>query len=478
MDQRPVPFDRAGALAKGAGRRLSRTAAGTGPAAPVRIAHLGIGKFARAHQVWYTHRAPDAAGWGIAAFTGRRGDLVDALAPQDGLYTLITRDDHADAFEVIGSLSAVHPATDTGAWRRYLTDPLVSVVTCTVTEAGYHRALDGSLDLRDPAVRADIAALRSDRHAPVQTAPARLAAGLWARHAAGAGPIAVVPCDNLPDNGSAVARVVRDLAGEVSAEMVDAATATGSFVTSMVDRITPAALDADRAAVTASTGWVDAAPVVTEPFSEWIISGEFPAGRPDWQAAGASVVGDVAPFEQRKLWLLNGSHSLLAYCGSILGHRTVDRAVADPTCRGWMRQWWDEASAHLSLPAEEIGRYREALLRRYANPRIGHRLADIAADGSQKLPVRILPVLRAELAAGRLPTGACRVLAGWICRLRVASDEVRDTAADEFLARAAGPLPDAVPRVLAGLDPTLARSADVAVEISRLAAAFESGTAR
>jgi fructuronate reductase len=327
-------------------------------------------------------------------------------------------------------------------------------------------------------VRADIRALRDDPAAGVQTAPARLAAGLWARHSAGAGPIAVVPCDNVPDNGSAVARVVRELAGEVSTEMQRAVEAAGSFVSTMVDRITPGTRDADRAAVTAATGWIDAAPVVTEPFSEWIMSGDFPAGRPDWEAAGARMVDDVAPFEQRKLWLLNGSHSLLAYCGSLLGHDTVDQASTDPDCRAWMQQWWDEAAAHLPLPAGEITQSRDALLRRYGNPRIGHLLVDIAADGSQKLPVRILPVLRAELAAGRIPTGACRVVAGWICHLRGAGMEIRDTAAEEFTARAAGPLPDAVRRVLDGLDPELAVRAEATHEIARLAAALQPLAAR
>ena len=175
--------------------------------------------------------------------------------------------------------------------------------------------------------------------------------------------------------------------------------------TTMVDRITPRITPDDLRTVERATGAEDHAPVVTEPFSEWVIAGEFPGGRPRWDAAGATLTADAAPFERRKLWLLNGGHSLLAYAGSLRGHATVAEAMADATCRAWLEGWWDEAAAHLDLDA---GDYRAALLERFENPRIQHRLAQIAADGSQKLPVRVLPVLRAERAAGRLPEAATR----------------------------------------------------------------------
>ena len=186
--------------------------------------------------------------------------------------------------------------------------------------------------------------------------------------------------------------------------------------------------------------------MVTEPFSEWVLSGRFAGGRPRWEDAGATFTDDIAPFEERKLWLLNGGHSLLAYAGSARGHETVADAVADATCRGWLETWWDEASAHLTLPAEDLARYREALLERFANPRMRHLLAQIAADGSQKLPIRILPVLRAERSAGRMPEGAVRVLAAWIGHLRGSGAPVVDPRADELVALAAGPLPQAARR--------------------------------
>ena len=196
--------------------------------------------------------------------------------------------------------------------------------------------------------------------------------------------------------------------------------------------------------------------MVTEPFSEWVLSGDFPGGRPAWEDAGATITDDIEPFEQRKLWLLNGGHSLLAYAGSARGHETVADAVADDTCRGWLEEWWVGGVPASPLPRADVAAYRAALLERFANPRIRHRLAQIAADGSQKLPVRILPTLRLERAAGRLPQGAVRALAAWICHLRGIGVPVSDARADEVMPLAAGPLREAVPRVLAALDPALA----------------------
>ncbi|MEU4425019.1 mannitol dehydrogenase family protein, partial [Actinoplanes sp. NPDC024001] len=394
--------------------RLTRT----GGAPPVRIVHLGLGNFFRAHQAWYTAAAPDAAEWGIAAFTGRSARLAAALTGQDGLYTLVVRAADGDHCQVVGSVAAAHPGMDLDAWYDYLARPEVRIVTLTVTEAAYLRGADSGLD-------ADLAALRSDRRAAVTTVPARLVAGLAARRAAGAGPLTVVPCDNLPDNGAVVARVVTEFAERVDPGLGGWIRDTVSFVTTMVDRITPATTDDDVRAVAELTGRADAAPVVTEPYAEWVLRGDFPGGRPAWHAAGARFVADVTPYEQRKLWLLNGGHSLLAYAGSALGLESVAQAVTDPRCRPWLEQWWDEAAGHLTLPAGEIADYRAALVDRWSNPRIQHRLAQIAADGSVKLPVRILPVLRAERAAGRMPAGAVRAVAAWIAHLRGSGAPVR-----------------------------------------------------
>ena len=214
-----------------------------------------------------------------------------------------------------------------------------------------------------------------------------------------------------------------------------------------------------------ATGCDDRCPVVSEPFHEWVLSGKFPAGRPRWQEAGATFTDDITPYEHRKLWLLNGAHSLLAYAGSIRGYTTVAGAAADETCRSWLEEWWAVASPHLDQPAADVAAYRAALLERFGNARMHDRLDRIAADGSQKLPIRILPVLRAERAAGRVPAGATRVLAAWVCHLRGLGAPVSDARANEVVPLAQGPLDKAVPGVLGWLDPALGADADVAAII-------------
>ncbi|MEV0381301.1 mannitol dehydrogenase family protein [Nonomuraea sp. NPDC050643] len=427
------------------------------PAAPVRILHLGLGGFFRAHQAWYTEHAPDSAAWGIAAFTGRSTRIAERLAAQDGLYTLVTRARDGDAFEVIGSVTDVRPGGDHGTWLAYWRRPELAVVTLTVTEAGYTRGPGGGLDLTWPEVAADVAALRADPGAPVGTAAGRLVAGLVARRHTGGGPVAIVSCDNLPGNGEVTARVVEELAEAAGLR------AGGHYVTTMVDRITPYPEEEDALVVAGATGRADAAPVVTEPFTEWVLSGDFPAGRPRWEEAGARFVADLTAYEERKLWLLNGGHSLLAYGGSLRGHATVAEAVADPVCRAWLGEWWAEASRHLDFPERELEAYRAALLERFANPRIRHTLAKIAEHGSLKVPVRVLPVLRAERRCGRLPAGAVRVLAAWLLHLRGDGVPVRDATAPS----AAGPLPEAVRGLLTWLDPALAADTDLAEAVTR-----------
>lgn len=435
--------------------KLSRERAGR-TAAPVRIAHLGPGNFFRAHQAWYTAHAPDAAEWGIAAFAGRRGAVARDLAAQDGLYTLLVRAADGDQPEIVSAVSTVSAELDD--WRRCFARPELAVVTTTVTEAGYRRAADGGLDTGDPEVAADIAALRGDgSDGDVVTAPGKLVLGLAVRRAHDLPGLAVVPCDNVPDNGAMVARVVGAMASAVDPGLAAWIDEHVAFVTTMVDRITPHTTDDDRAAVR-ERGIDDLVPVVTEPYVEWVLAGDFPRGRPRWEDVGARFVDDIVPWEHRKLWLLNGSHSLMAYAGTLRGHETVEQAIADPVVRDWVEQWWDDAARHLPLPPDEVAAYRKALAERYANPRIRHLLRQIAADGSQKVPIRILPTVRADLADGRVPTGAARVLAAWVCHLRGRSAPVADVAGEELVALAAGDLEDAVGRVLSRLgvsDPRL-----------------------
>jgi len=187
-----------------------------------------------------------------------------------------------------------------------------------------------------------------------------------------------------------------------------------SFVSTSVDRITPRTTDADIAEVEECCGYRDSSPVVAEPFRDWVLSGEFPNGRPRWEDAGAVVVDDIEPWENRKLWLLNGAHSLLAYAGQLRGHTTVAQALEDPLCRQAVEAFWDEAAAHLHGEELRVPEYRLALLDRFGNSRIAHHLSQIAADGTTKLRMRALPVLTAERSQGRSGAGSALMLAAWV----------------------------------------------------------------
>lgn len=401
---------------------------------PVRIAHLGLGAFHRAHQAWYTEQANAGAsegdGWGIESFTGRSPDLAEALTALGNRYSLIVRSADGDEVLEISSIVRATDGLDAERWRAVLADPAVGVLTLTITEAGYRRGPDGSASLDDPAIVDDLTALITDDGAAMVTAPARIVDGLRARMRAGAGPIAIVSCDNLPANGEVTRRVVLAIADLVDRGLADWVASTVSFVSSMVDRITPATTEADSATVLSITGRHDAVPVVTEPFTEWILAGEFPAGRPAWEAGGARFVDLIEPFENRKLWLLNAAHSLLAYTGMPRGHSTIDEAMADPWCRERVEQLWSEARDVLDLPADDVDSAVAALRERFANSRIRHQLAQIGTDGSQKLPPRISEVQRRRLAAS-LPVGeaGALVIAAWLVHLRDHRETVRDAAA-------------------------------------------------
>jgi len=220
-----------------------------------------------------------------------------------------------------------------------------------------------------------------------------------------------VSCDNLPANGAATRTAVLGLATTLDRSLAGWIDETVSFVSTSVDRITPHLTDAELGELRAASGWDDAAPVITEPFSDWVLQGDFPAGRPQWESAGARFVDDVEPFERRKLWLLNGAHTILAASGPSRGHQTVAAAFADPYCRDLVTGFWSEAANHLANEALDIPAYLAQLRQRFANPRIAHRLTDIADQAPTKVRVRLLPVLLAERAAARDGAATLRAVA-------------------------------------------------------------------
>jgi fructuronate reductase len=381
--------------------RLDRSS-WSAPARPVRIVHIGIGNFSRAHQAWYTMGADAEREWGICAFTGRRPDAAEALAPQQGLYTLIERGTVSDSLSVIEVLSEVRPGSDLDAFTVAVSAEQTALVTLTVTEAGYR---------------------------PGAGPPQRLAAALVERHRRHAHPLAIVSCDNLHANGEVLRERVLAEAEPLDQEAAGWIDREVSFVNTSVDRITPRTTDQDRELVARELGLVDVSPVVTEPFSDWILCGEFPAGRPQWELAGARFVTDVEPWELRKLWMLNGAHSLLAFLGLLRGHRTVADAIGDPELVVAMQQFWDLAGPLLPDAGElDLDAYRRETHARFANARMGYPLAQIAGDGLEKLRQRVVPVIRAAVLAGQSPEPAVLVVRAWARWLiedpqRAASDQ-------------------------------------------------------
>lgn len=417
--------------------RLALRRSGVRP--PVRMVHLGLGAFHRAHQAWYTAMAEPE--WGIAAFTGRSPDAARLLTVQDGLYTLVERTEEGDRAQLIESIVQTHDGADQQALSELLTRPDVTVVTITVTEKGYHLGPDGRLDLNDPDIIADASALGPGLAPaePLRTMPARLLSALQARHLAGAGPIAVIPCDNLTSNGPATRAVLGDLAELAGADggWIDE---TVDVIGTSVDRITPRTTAQDIEIIARTCGYQDASPVVTEPFNSWVLAGRFRGARPAWERAGAQFVDDVEPFERRKLWMLNGAHSLLAYAGILRGHETVAQAIADPECRARMRALWDLVERHLAAhPELRTTEYRRDLEARFENAAIAHSLRQIATDGSAKLRNRIIDVIVREREAGGDADAATAVLAAWIgfVREELRSGRAIDDAAAAQIADAA-----------------------------------------
>jgi fructuronate reductase len=402
------------------------------PRPPVRIAHLGLGAFHRAHQAVYIARAADGADWGIRAFTGHGVRLPALLAAQDCLYTVVQRGPDRDQLAVGTALADARPGGDIAAWRAVCRDPRTSLITLTVTEAGYHLRGDGRLNRDDPAVRADLTALSREARsrealsgdsARVGAAPAttigRLALGLLDRYHHGGRPLVVVSCDNIAGNGTRLRAAMLEFAAGLPPGLATWMERHVAFPSSVVDRITPATTSGDIAVIAAATGIRDEAAVITEPASEWVLE-DLPAGPardvglPDLRSAGVTITADPLPFEQRKLWMLNGAHTLLAYAGLLRGHATIAQAFADPLARRWAEEWWDAASRHVRLPADSIEVYRRELTDRFANPRIQHLVTQVAMDPLAKLAVRVLPVLRRELASGRLDAAAVRPVAAWL----------------------------------------------------------------
>ena len=410
----------------------------------VGIVHLGIGAFCRGHILTYLEDAMAASGgaWGMAGVSFRSPAIRDRLAAQDNLYVALERARDEDRPRVIGALRRIlYLAEEKSQVLSLLSAPSTRLVTLTVTEKGYcHAPASGQLDLSHPDIRHDI----EMPHDPVSV-PGVLLAGLARRRALGHRPFTIMSCDNLPANGKLLQGVVLELARNIDPALADWVAREGAFPSSMVDRIVPATTEEDIAHVAATTDYHDAAPIIHEPFRQWVIEDWFVDDeQPDLAAAGAQLVNDVTPFELMKLRCLNGSHSTLAYFGKLAGLETVSQAIGfAPLARFVDGLWHQEIMPSLSpLPETDLAAYTATLKQRFQNTAIVHKTQQIAMDGSQKLPQRLLATAEDNLSAGRPVRHLAAAVAAWMRYVRGTNDAgqphpVVDPMADRFSALAA-----------------------------------------
>ena len=382
----------------------------------VGIVHFGPGAFHRAHQAAYVDSLLETdPRWGICAVSLKSPGVRDALAPQDGLYVLAQLD-HQTSFRVIGSILEVLVAPeDPPAVFARLSAPMTRLVTLTVTEKGYCLTGDGQLDLAHPDIAHDLAHPRE----PVSVI-GYLVEGLRLRRLAGLTPYVVAACDNLADNGWRLKAATVAFARTFYPDLAAWIEAEGCFPRTMVDSITPATDDALRTRVEAATGLRDAWPIQREAFTQWVIEDVMGPDAPDLAWVGAILTDDVRGFERAKLRLLNGVHSTLAYVGLLKGLETVFEAASDPQLAGLATDLMARDIIPTLTPPRglDLAVYAEAILARFRNPEIRHLLSQIAWDGSQKLPFRILGTVSDALAAGRPVERLALPLAAWMLFVR------------------------------------------------------------
>lgn len=378
------------------------------------VVHLGIGAFHRAHQAVVFDDALKSGDlrWGVLGASLRSPGVRDQLNPQDGLYTLVVRDGAEEHLRVIGAGRGVLVGPeDPAALVAAMADADVHIVTLTVTEKGYR--LDpatGDLLLDDPDVAADLVDIASPR-----TAPGFIVAALQARKAAGLKPFTVMSCDNLPHNGQRIRAGVIAMARRIDPALAEWIQAEGAFPQTMIDRIVPATIPDDVTRLSARLGVEDRGMVKAEPFTQWVIEDWFAGERPDFAAFGVQLTDAVAPWEDAKLRLLNGSHSAIAYLGALSGYEHVHEAVAVPAFRAFIEALWDEAQTTLNPPPGlDVAAYRDELMARFSNSALMHRTRQIAMDGSQKLPQRLLAGMVERLAGGQGIEALALGVAAWM----------------------------------------------------------------
>lgn len=383
------------------------------------IVHFGIGAFHRAHQAVYTDSAMNAGDrdWGITGISLRSGDVAEQMNPQGGLYSVTEKSAQGDETRIIGSVQNVIVAPQNpDSVINALASPQTHIVSFTITEKGYCRSADGSLD---------------HRQARQGSVYAYLAAAFQRRRDAGIAGLTLISCDNLASNGAQLKLLMNEFLESDLRKWFESECTCPS---TMVDRIVPATTDADRDAVAASIAMRDEAAIVTEPFTQWVIEDNFAGPRPRWDKVGAQFTNDVHAYETAKLRMLNGAHSALAYLGLARGHEYVHQAIADCELMHLVNQLMREEAATSFTPAQgqDLSAYADSLIVRFQNPALNHRLSQIAMDGSQKIPQRWLETMVAQARARRDTPALLNALAAWVLHSRGDNGPVDDPRAAEF----------------------------------------------
>jgi fructuronate reductase len=417
------------------------------------IVHLGIGAFHRAHLAAYVDDGlADDLSWGICGVSLRSATTKKALGPQDGLYTLGIQSSDGLSPRVVGAVTELLVAPDEPeALDQRLVDPNVRIVSLTVTEKGYcHDPASGRLNADHPDIQHD---LTTDGFP--KSAIGWLVRGVLARKTAGVAPFTILSCDNLPSNGATLKQVLADFVAHKAPDDAVWFEANVACPSSMVDRIVPATCDEDRQAINQALGQEDAWPVMSEPFSQFVVEDHFALGRPNWEKHGVTMASDVEPFERMKLRMLNGSHSTQAYLGFLAGDETVADTMGDPALKSLISTMMrEEIMPTLAMPdGVDLLAYRDALLERFSNTALKHRTWQIAMDGSQKLPQRLLGTITDRLADGKPFDRLALGVAAWM-RYALGKDEqgapidVRDPMTDAFKQIDAGPADSTVRQFL------------------------------
>ena len=406
-----------------------------------RIVHFGFGAFHRAHQALLTNRVLNAKGgdWGICEISLFSGDvLMSQLREQDHLFTMLEKGADGNQPIVIG---AVHECLNAkldslAAIIEKFCEPQVAIVSLTITEKGY--CIDpatGKLDTQNARILHDL-----ENPTEPHSAPGILVEALHRRRERGLTPFTVLSCDNIPDNGHVVKNAVLGMAEKRSPELAKWIETHVSFPGTMVDRIVPAATEVSLAEITQELGVEDPCAISCEPFIQWVIEDNFVAGRPEWEIAGVQMVQDVLPWEQMKLRMLNGSHSFLAYLGYLAGFAHVSDCMQDDAFREAARRLMlDEQAPTLRITDVDLTAYADSLIDRFANPALQHRTWQIAMDGSQKLPQRMLEGVRVHLQRESAWPLLALGIAGWMRYVSGVDDagnaiDVRDPLSEKIRA--------------------------------------------